>query len=185
MRPADLDQQYPGETPLSGLRILWLELCGAPPFGDLRPPALCVADFVRVLDQGRELGCRAVQFVGDDAVRHPALPRLIAHARGIGFEHLEVCADPAPLPQTLLRCFAAHNVAVVLTLPPGIPETAAPPPAHARMLRRLSEAGLAARMGPRPLLEEWMAPNGMTSVRPVGTVADASLLAGAEGSGSG
>ncbi|MBS0560604.1 MAG: hypothetical protein JSR21_11170 [Proteobacteria bacterium] len=178
MRPANLDQDRPADAPCLGLRILWLELCGAPPFGDLRPHALGVADYALVLDQGRQLGCRAVQFVGEDAVRHAGLPRLIAHARGIGFEHLEVCADPAPLPQALLRCFAAHGAAVLLTLPAGARETAEPPAPHARMLRLLAAAGVAARIGPRPVLEEWMTPGGGAGLRPVGTVADASLSAG-------
>ena len=175
MRPADLDHDHPGDAAILGFRILWLELCGAAPLGESRPPPLGVADYALVLERGRELGCRAVQFVGDDAVRHPSLPRLIAHARSIGFEHLEVCADPAPLSQALLHCFAAHNVAVLLTLPAGARESAEPPPAHARMLRRLAAAGLAARVGARPVLEEWVAANGVAGVRPVGTVADASL----------
>jgi organic radical activating enzyme len=113
--------------PMEGLRFLWLELTnlcnlhcahcyaesGPRPSGaDL----LTTADFARLLDEAAEVGCRAVQFIGGEATLHPGLPQLIAHARAVGFDHVEVYTNATHLPPGLLECFVKHKVSVAVSI---------------------------------------------------------------------
>lgn len=113
--------------PLDGLRFLWLELtnlcnlqcthCYAEsgPHPD-RADLLSTADFARLLDEAASAGCRAVQFIGGEATLHPGLPQLIAQARALGYEHVEVYTNATHVPPALLGCFVEHSVSLAVSI---------------------------------------------------------------------
>ncbi len=58
-------------------------------------------DYIRVMDQAFELGCRQVQFIGGEPTMNKSLPDLIRHAHTRGFTFIEIYTNllhmPAPL----------------------------------------------------------------------------------------
>jgi MoaA/NifB/PqqE/SkfB family radical SAM enzyme len=151
--------------PVVGLRFLWLELTnqcnltcvhcyaesGPAP---QRPDLLDTADFNRLLREAADIGCRAVQFIGGEPTLHRGLPGLIASARSLGYEHIEVYTNGTHLPPNLLACFKEHQVAVAVSVYADEPEThdavTAKPGSHRRTianLRRMAAAGLQLRAG--------------------------------------
>jgi organic radical activating enzyme len=151
--------------PMNGLRFIWLELtnrcnlacvhCYAEsgPHPD-RLDVLTTADFLRLLDEAAEIGCRAVQFIGGEPTLHPGLPELIAHARVRGYEHVEVYTNGTHLPPALLDCFVRHAVSVAVSVYADDAEmhdaVTARRGSHRRTianLRKLIDAGLDVRAG--------------------------------------
>ncbi len=114
-------------SPISGLRFLWLELtnvcnlhcthCYAEsgPHPD-RADLLSTADFKRLLREAADIGCRAVQFIGGEATLHPGLPQLIAYARHLEYEFVEVYTNATRLPSALLACFVQHSVSLAVSI---------------------------------------------------------------------
>lgn len=110
-----------------GLRFLWLELtdfcnlecvhCYAQS-GPERPlhGALRTEDYLDLIDQAADLGCRSVQFIGGEPTFHEGLPRMIEHARRRDFADVEVYTNATHLPATLLRCFVRHDVRVAVSV---------------------------------------------------------------------
>jgi uncharacterized Fe-S cluster-containing radical SAM superfamily protein len=47
-------------------------------------------DWLSILDQGADLGCRHMQFIGGEPTMHSELPTMIEHARRRAFESIEV-----------------------------------------------------------------------------------------------
>jgi sulfatase maturation enzyme AslB (radical SAM superfamily) len=70
------------------------------------------ADYERLIDEGYELGCRRIQFIGGEPTLNHDLPDLIARARERGYEIVEVYTNLTHLPDTLLECFRRHEVSV-------------------------------------------------------------------------
>ena len=116
-----------GASPIDGLQFLWLELtnvcnlrcthCYAEsgPHPD-RADLLSTADFERLLKEAAAIGCRAVQFIGGEATLHPGLPQLIARARDLGYEFVEVYTNATRLPPALLACFVRHSVSLAVSV---------------------------------------------------------------------
>ena len=150
---------------LGGIHFLWLELTnrcnlacthcyaesGPHP---ARADVLTTADFRRLLDEGAEIGCRAVQFIGGEPTLHRGLPELIAHARAGGYEHVEVYTNGTHLPPALLDCFVRHSVSVAVSVYGDDPDThdrvTTRRGSHRRTianLRKLVDAGLEVRAG--------------------------------------
>ena len=112
---------------INGLRFLWLELTNvcnlhcAHCYAKVRPPpdradVLSTADFERLLREAAVVGCRAVQFIGGEATLHPGLPQLIARARDLGYEFVEVDTNATRLPPALLACFVRHSVSLAVSI---------------------------------------------------------------------
>jgi MoaA/NifB/PqqE/SkfB family radical SAM enzyme len=108
---------------LRGLSFLWLEItrrcnlacqhCYAN-----SGPALPVtdrmqfADWCRVMEEARALGCRRVQFIGGEPTVHPDLKKLVEHAARVGFWHREVFTNATLLREDLAETFKRRRVLV-------------------------------------------------------------------------
>jgi MoaA/NifB/PqqE/SkfB family radical SAM enzyme len=108
---------------LRGLSFLWLEItrrcnlacqhCYAN-----SGPALPVtdrmqfADWCRVMEEARAIGCRRVQFIGGEPTVHPDLERLVEHARRVGFRHCEVFTNATLFREDLVETFKHLRVLV-------------------------------------------------------------------------
>jgi organic radical activating enzyme len=110
-----------------GLRFLWLELTNkcnlicAHCYAESGPhptrkDVLTTSDYDRLLEEGAALGCRAVQFIGGEPTLHRGLPELIAHARALGYEDVEVYTNGTVLPDTLLSCFVENRVSIAASV---------------------------------------------------------------------
>lgn len=154
-----------GASPIDGLRFLWLELtnlcnlqcthCYAEsgPHPD-RADLLSTADFERLLKEAAVIGCRAVQFIGGEATLHPGLPQLIARARDLGYEFVEVYTNATRLPPALLACFVRHSVSLAVSIyadEAAVHDTVTRRRgSHARTIanvKKLVDAGLDVRVG--------------------------------------
>ena len=70
------------------------------------------ADWCRVMDEARTIGCRRVQFIGGEPTLHPDLPMLLEHAARVGFRHREVFTNATLLPEDLVETFKRLKVMV-------------------------------------------------------------------------
>lgn len=148
-----------------GLRFIWLELTNACNLtcahcyaesgpNPAQADALKTEDYMRLLGEAAELGCRSVQFVGGEATLHPGLPALIAHARALGFEQVEVYTNALRLTDDLLSVFVRHRVNIAASVyadEPGIHDAVTGRKgSHGRTianLRRILAQGLDVRVG--------------------------------------
>ncbi|EPA97882.1 hypothetical protein PG5_16110 [Pseudomonas sp. G5(2012)] len=107
----------------SPLEFLWLELTNrcnlqcthcysssSPYSGEL--DVLTAGDYIRLLNESYELGCRQVQFIGGEPTLNKALPSLIEHASNIGYEFIEVFTNLLHLSDELISLFQKHRIAV-------------------------------------------------------------------------
>jgi MoaA/NifB/PqqE/SkfB family radical SAM enzyme len=73
-------------------------------------------DWERVLSEAAKLACTRVQFIGGEPTLHPHLPQLIALARELGFDFVEVYTNGTHLTKTLKAVFVEHRVALAFSL---------------------------------------------------------------------
>lgn len=111
------------DTSLRGLSFLWLEItakcnleCGhcyadSGPRHDLLG-SMKTEDWLSVLRESAEAGCRHVQFVGGEPTLHPDLPVLISHASAHGYEFIEVFTNATAISDSLLLTFVERGVHV-------------------------------------------------------------------------
>ncbi|OII64324.1 radical SAM protein [Streptomyces sp. CC53] len=71
---------------------------------------MTATDWEHAIDQLAAMRCDGVQFIGGEPCLHPALPRLIAHARTRGLGSVEVFSNLTHVPDHLWECFVAHRV---------------------------------------------------------------------------
>ncbi len=69
-------------------------------------------DWIRVIDESAEVGCRSVQFIGGEPTLHPRLPDLIDHASRRGHQFIEVFTNATRLDKVLLGCFQRNRARV-------------------------------------------------------------------------
>ncbi len=111
----------------AGLEFLWLELTNrcnlecVHCYADSAPSAghddvLNADDYEGLLSEAAELGTRRVQFIGGEPTLNHALPRLIASAKGMGYELVEVYSNLINLSEELLDCFAEYGVGVATSI---------------------------------------------------------------------
>jgi MoaA/NifB/PqqE/SkfB family radical SAM enzyme len=107
----------------SDLSFLWLEITGkcnllcshcyaesgpeVDLYGDMSHD-----DWMRVIDEAAELGCRSVQLIGGEPTMHPRLDDLVDHANHRGFGFIEVYTNATRLGEELLGCFQRSGVHV-------------------------------------------------------------------------
>lgn len=110
-------------APPPPLEFLWLELthqCNlrcVHCYSDSSPDStgrdlLAADDYRRAMEDARALGCRQVQFIGGEPTLNRGLPDLIATARALGFELVEVYTNLVALPERLLQTLVHHGVSV-------------------------------------------------------------------------
>lgn len=115
---------------------------------------LTEADYLALIEQVHELGCRKLQFIGGEPTLNRSLPRLIRAARERGFEFIEVFTNLLHLSDELLAVFREHDVAVATSFYSHDPAThdriTGRPGSFERTTRniaRVLEAGLRLRAG--------------------------------------
>jgi MoaA/NifB/PqqE/SkfB family radical SAM enzyme len=102
-----------------GLDFLWLELTNrcnlqcihcytesSPYSGD--SDVLTAADYVRLMHEAYDLGCRKLQFIGGEPQLNPDFHSLLVTAKEIGFDFIEVFTNLTHLSEATLS-FAAVN----------------------------------------------------------------------------
>jgi MoaA/NifB/PqqE/SkfB family radical SAM enzyme len=105
------------------LRFLWLEItakcnlicthCYAESGPELDAHGkMTHGDWICVMDEAAELGCRSVQFIGGEPTMHPRLEDLVDHANRRGFSFIEVYTNATRLGEKLLGCFQRNRVHV-------------------------------------------------------------------------
>jgi MoaA/NifB/PqqE/SkfB family radical SAM enzyme len=108
---------------LDGLDFLWLEItrrcnltcthCYASSGPDLPlTERMQFADWCRVIEEARSVGCRRLQFIGGEPTIHPDLEPLLEHATRIGFRRCEVFTNATLLRQDLIHTFKRLGVQV-------------------------------------------------------------------------
>lgn len=116
--------------------------------------ALTENDYLGLIEQVYDLGCRHIQFIGGEPTLNQSLPKLIEAAFVKGFELIEVFTNLTRLPDELLSIFCRFNVAVATSVYSHNPET------HdaitkqqgsfertTRNMRKILDAGLTLRAG--------------------------------------
>lgn len=71
---------------------------------------MATADWLRLIDEAAELGCRDLSFIGGEPTLHPDLPAMIERAAGRGFERIEVFTNATRLRPALLATLQHHGV---------------------------------------------------------------------------
>jgi radical SAM protein with 4Fe4S-binding SPASM domain len=121
--------------PAPGLDFLWIELtgkcnlgCGHCYAGSQNPalfptaaptlagPPLTFEQWDDVLRQAAELGCRAVQFIGGEALLDRRLFRLIDRARAYGYTYVEVYTNGTLLTERAVGELARRDVRLAVSL---------------------------------------------------------------------
>jgi len=79
-------------------------------------------DWKRVLDEGAQVGCRKVQFIGGEPTLHPHLFELIQHAKDVGYEFIEVFTNGTLLNDAKLQMMKDLGVRLAFSVYANIPE---------------------------------------------------------------
>lgn len=77
---------------------------------------MTLQDWIGALNQAAALGCKKVQFIGGEPTLHPGLPRLIEHARSIGYEQVCVYTNGTHFTETLKEVFLANRVSLAFSV---------------------------------------------------------------------
>ena len=72
-------------------------------------------NWLRILQEAAELGCRDVQFIGGEPTLHPDLPVMLETARRLGYRHVEVFTNATTLTPEMAALFARHQVLVAVS----------------------------------------------------------------------
>lgn len=115
------------EKAIEGLDFLWMEVtpkcnlrcvhcyADSSPYRPLNEKVR-LQDWIEVLNQASELGCRKVQFIGGEPTLYPGLSTLIMHARSLGFDFVEVFTNGTLLTDRLKEVFISHKVNLAISV---------------------------------------------------------------------
>lgn len=118
---------------LGELDLLWLELTGkcnlncVHCYAESSPvlPLLQVmrlGDWITVLEEAFDLGCRKVQFIGGEPTIHPDLPELIERSSVLGYECIEVFTNGMAFSDQLRNTFRSFRVQLSFSVYSHLPE---------------------------------------------------------------
>lgn len=71
-----------------------------------------VVDWLRILREAHELGCRQVQFIGGEPTIYPKIVELLTTASDLGYEYIEIYTNLVSVPNNLLRTIGDLGVKV-------------------------------------------------------------------------
>jgi MoaA/NifB/PqqE/SkfB family radical SAM enzyme len=80
-------------------------------------------DWLEVLFQAAEVGCKQVQFIGGEPTLHPDLCRMISFASAQGYSFIEVFTNATIPNENLLKTFVEHNVHIAISFYSDNPQT--------------------------------------------------------------
>ena len=128
-RPANESSFAENSKWVSTLDFLWLEItpkCNLSCvhcYAESSPKdpltyGLTYDDWVDVLEQiiVPKLGCRKMQFIGGEPTLHPKLLQLIADAKNLGYEFVEVFTNGTVLNAAMFEAFCKFNVNLALSV---------------------------------------------------------------------
>jgi MoaA/NifB/PqqE/SkfB family radical SAM enzyme len=159
--PAD----YSSQTLSRGLSFLWLEITAkcnlecVHCYADSGPRQdlyghMQTDDWLSVLRQSADAGCRQVQFIGGEPTLHPDLARMISYASALGYTFIEVFTNATVLSDRLFNTFVEHNVNIATSFytdDPDIHDSITKRPGSFRrtvaQIKRVVDAGLNVRAG--------------------------------------
>jgi MoaA/NifB/PqqE/SkfB family radical SAM enzyme len=136
----------------AGLEFLWLELTNrcnlrcvhcytesSPQTGD--DDLLTADDYLSVMNQAYELGCRRMQFIGGEPQLNPDFFRLLAASKAIGFEFVEVFTNLTRLDDETVRFARSAGIRFATSVYSDKPEVHAAitrnGSSHARTIKNL------------------------------------------------
>lgn len=119
---------------LQGLSFLWLEITAkcnlecVHCYSDSSPRQemfghMQTADWLTILRDSAELGCKQVQFIGGEPTLHPDLARMISFASKSGYTFIEVFTNATILNESLLNVFTEQNVHIATSFYSDDPQT--------------------------------------------------------------
>lgn len=73
-------------------------------------------DWVNILFEAYTLGCRQIQFIGGEPTIHPDLIKLIAKAREIGYDFIEVYTNGISISDKMFEAFIKHKVNLAFSI---------------------------------------------------------------------
>ncbi len=147
------------------LDFVWLELTNrcnlqcVHCYADSGPSAgstdvLTEHDYLGLIDQIYDLGCRKIQFIGGEPTLNRSLPKLIEAASLRGFELIEVFTNLIHLSDDLLNVFCRFDIAVATSFyshNPATHDTITNRPGSFQLtvqnIKRILKAGLTLRAG--------------------------------------
>jgi MoaA/NifB/PqqE/SkfB family radical SAM enzyme len=103
------------------LHFLWLEItekcnlqcihcyAGSGPHGRLEGD-MHLNDWLRVLDEAYELGCRSIQFIGGEPTLHPHFKEILRYAGKKSFDSIEVFTNGTRISSDLIGCAKEYPV---------------------------------------------------------------------------
>jgi len=111
----------------AGLEFLWLELTNrcnlqcVHCYAESGPrtgicDTLATQDYISLLDEAYDIGCRSVQFIGGEPTLNRDLGRLVIHTAGRGFDLIEVFTNLTRLSDQLITLFKEHRVQVATSV---------------------------------------------------------------------
>jgi len=144
--------------------FLWIELtnrcnlhcvhcyAGSSPTG--KDAVLSEGEYLDLIKQAADLGCRKVQFIGGEPTLNPSLPALIRYARNCGMEFVEVYTNARRIPETLFECLVEYKVNIAASfysndesIHDNITQVQGSHRSTVANLRRLAQAELPIRIG--------------------------------------
>jgi len=124
---AHLDPNNRASTDTGVLDFLWMELTNrcnltcahcyaqsSPHSKDINP--LSLTEQISVLVEGRDLGCKNVQFIGGEPTLNKNLHLLVSKARLLGYDVVEVFTNLTHLSNDLLQCFVENKANVATSV---------------------------------------------------------------------
>jgi MoaA/NifB/PqqE/SkfB family radical SAM enzyme len=155
----------PGLPEGVGLEFLWLELTNrcnlrcVHCYADSHPGSgfrdvLTTAQYVTLMAEAYDLGCRKIQLIGGEPQLHPDFPELLRATKRIGYEFVEVFSNLTKIDEGSLRFAAEEGICFATSVysdDAGVHDAVTKVRgSHARTvgnLRRLIDAGVSTRAG--------------------------------------
>lgn len=130
----DMLQFSPESCSTEGLSFLWLEITAkcnlecVHCYADSGPRRqllgeLGLNDWLTILRDAADIGCRQVQFIGGEPTLHPDLPRMISFASAQNYEFIEVYTNATHVDDQLVQVFSQCGVKVAVSFYSDNPET--------------------------------------------------------------
>ncbi len=115
------------------LNFLWLELTNqcnlrcSHCYSDSGPTTyshdlLGYEDYVRLIDDAYDMGCRSIQFIGGEPTLNKDIDKLIVHASDRGYDFVELFTNLFRLPEDFLSLIKRRNVQVATSLYADTPD---------------------------------------------------------------
>lgn len=116
----------PGSHAAKDLSFLWLEITAkcnlecVHCYADSGPAwhvhgQMSHNDWLTILSDAADLGCREVQFIGGEPTLHPDLCRMISFAAAHNYKFIEVYTNASYLDNSLLQVFTQYSVHVAVS----------------------------------------------------------------------